>query len=244
MNVAGIKKNAFLFQFTWFFRRLVGITPEKLNLHFHQKRAKKLIAQYLKEQPSRKLQIGAQSNSIQGWLNVDIAPKNLETVYMDATQPFPFQDGAFDYVFSEHMIEHITFNEGQWMLKECYRVLKPGGKIRIATPNLQFLIELYQEHKTEIQQKYIAFSKKYFSEPIPEMDVLVINNFFRDWGHQFIHDEKSLRYLLELAGFSEILRKSINESDDENLRNLEQHGKEITEEFNHLETIVMEAAKK
>jgi predicted SAM-dependent methyltransferase len=58
---------------------------------------------------------------------------------------------VFDYVFSEHMIEHVSYAEGLLMLRECLRVLKPGGRIRIATPSLEVLLDLYKPSKTPIQ---------------------------------------------------------------------------------------------
>ncbi|NJL12529.1 MAG: hypothetical protein HC913_05705 [Microscillaceae bacterium] len=104
-------------------------------------------------------------------------------------------------------------------------------------------MDLYKEPKTEVQKEYIQFSQKYFNTPVPQMDTIVINNFFRDWGHQFIHDEKSLRFLLEQAGFQKIDRRHVNESPFPELARLEQHYKEIGEEFNILESIVVEAQK-
>jgi predicted SAM-dependent methyltransferase len=222
---------------------MVGITPENLNEKYHKNRQNELITSYLEKNNIRKLQIGAQSNSVDGWLNVDIEPKSGEVVYMDAIKLFPFEANTFDFIFTEHMIEHISFNEGDFMLRECFRVMKKGGKIRVVTPNLKFLIELYQESKTETQEDYLRFSQKYFKNQEPELDTLVINNFFRDWGHQFIHDAKSLRYLLEKAGFQQISLTKVNESRYPEFQNLEQHQKEIGEAFNHLESILIEAEK-
>jgi predicted SAM-dependent methyltransferase len=219
-------------------------TREREYIHFHRQRRERLISDYLKSHRIKKLQIGAQSNSIGDWLNVDIHPKTIDVAYMDATEPFPFLDNSLDYIYSEHMIEHITFEGGRFMINECFRTLKTGGKIRIATPDLLFLINLYTKEKSAVQNSYIHFSiERYFKDQVPPFDTLVINNFMHDWGHQFVHDEKSLNYLLKEAGFHSITRVSVGESNDENLKNVEQHGKEITDEFNRLESIVMEAQK-
>lgn len=219
-------------------------TKELEFIRIHRQRRDKLVSDYLKSHSIKKLQIGAQSNSIDGWLNVDIHPKTNEVAYMDATELFPFADNSLDYIYSEHMIEHITFEAGNFMIKECFRTLKKGGKMRVATPDLSFLINLYAKDKSAIQNQYIQFSiERYFKNQAPALDALVINNFMRDWGHQFVHDEKSLTYLLKGAGFEVITRVNVGESTDENLKNIEQHGKEITDEFNRLESIVLEAQK-
>lgn len=239
-----IKSNKVLFRTAWFLRRMVGITPEKLNAKFHQQQAAKLIDSYLSRNTVRRLQIGAQSNSVDGWLNVDIEPKSRAVAFMDATRPFPLADHTFDFIFTEHMVEHITFPEACFMLKECYRVLKPGGVIRVSTPNLGFLIDLYQNPEDPLHRSYIEQStQRYFTQPTPAMDTVVINNFFRDWGHRFIHDAKSLQYVLKQAGFSTITRCTVGESTHSALANLEQHDKEIGTDFNRLESIILEATK-
>lgn len=239
-----LQKNKFIFDLVWFFRGLAGITPEQVNHTFHKKNSSTLIQDYLQKHTVRKLQIGAQCNSINGWLNVDILPKDRQTAYMDATKPFPFNTNSFDFIFSEHMIEHISFKEGEFMLKECYRVLKPGGKIRISTPNLAFLIALYTAPKEQLHQEYVSESvKRYFKSDVPMLDTIVINNFFRDWGHQFIHDYKSLSHLLEKAGFKNSKLCQVGKSNDPVLSDLEKHGLEVSEKFNHLESIIIEAIK-
>src|SRR5438477_50522 len=80
---------------------------------------------------------GAGFNSLPGWLNTDLEPKSASVIYLDAAKPLPFAYSTFDYIFSEHVIEHIPYPQGLSMLKECFRVIKPGGTIRIATPNLE-----------------------------------------------------------------------------------------------------------
>ena len=66
----------------------------------------------------RKLQLGAGGNNVPGWLNTDIDVGSNQA-YVDATKPFPFSDGSINYVFSEHVIEHLTYEQGLGMLKEC-----------------------------------------------------------------------------------------------------------------------------
>src|SRR5437867_9832604 len=92
------------------------------------------IRSYLSSHAVRKLQLGAGTNPLAGWLNTDGYPASFRVLSVDAREPLPFSDETFDYVFSEHHIEHMTFHEGRRMLRECFRVLKPGGRIRVATP--------------------------------------------------------------------------------------------------------------
>jgi predicted SAM-dependent methyltransferase len=140
------------------------------------------------------------------------------------------------------MIEHIPYSDGLHMIAECFRVLKPNGKLRLATPNLSFLIALYQDDtKSDLQKDYIKWSTNQHIPSAPSYEAtFVINNFMRDWEHKFIYDEKTLRYSLEKAGFTKIAKRQVNNSNDENLRNLENAGR-MPVGFLELESIILEA---
>jgi predicted SAM-dependent methyltransferase len=47
----------------------------------------------------------------------------------------PFADQAFDYIFSEHFLHHLFFDEAFDLLRECHRVLRPYGVIRTVVPD-------------------------------------------------------------------------------------------------------------
>jgi len=232
----------------------------------------KVISHYFQNNQKRKLQIGAGGNPLPGWLNTDLEPTNNQIVYLDAMEPFPFADQEFDYVFSEHMIEHIHYKAGVNMLHECFRILKPGGKIRIATPDVERLVGLFSQPKTTAQRRYIEWSmtdilglynteksvlqkrrpewdidKFHFTEYFPQKDqdgvCFIINNFFRSYGHQFLYDKNTLQGALESAGFKNICQANPNYSDDENFRNIESHDNVIGEEMNQFETLILEGVR-
>src|SRR5262245_32059715 len=158
-----------------------------------------IIRNYLSQNNVRKLHIGCGGHLLQGWLNSDYYPRSFQILHLDATQPFPFNKEEFDFIFSEHMIEHVPYGQGLAMLAECFRVLKRNGVIRISTPNLPFLIELYNGPNSELERRYIEWATKAVVKDAPYGDpIFVINNFFRDWGHQFVYDEKTLAAALKI----------------------------------------------
>ena len=204
---------------------------------------KKIIEQHLSQQKVRKLHLGCGNNIINDWLNSDLFPKSNHIAHIDVTKTYPFDNETFDYVFSEHMIVMIPYTQGQHMLNECFRVLKDGGKIRISTPHLPFLISLYQKEKSELQSKYIRWATDTFIDNAPYYeDTFVINHFMHNLDLNFIYDEKVLRYSLEKAGFNEITRCDLNKSSDKILRNLE-FEKRMPEGLLQLETLTLEAVK-
>lgn len=219
-------------------------TPEKEYITFHKRRQRALLDDYLKKNAVRKLQIGAQSNSIEGWLNVDILPKENTVAYMDATEPFPLENNSLDYIFSEHMIEHVTYEGGAKMLRECYRTLKPGGKIRIATPDLQTVAKVLTDSHEPAVQRYIRFYVDRFVGPtVPYDPAQMVNILFYQFGHQFIYNESSLSQALQQAGFTQVRRCAVSVSDDPMLRTIEQHMVEMGDANNTLETMILEATK-
>lgn len=205
----------------------------------------KSIRYYLQSHEVKKLHLGAGSNILEGWLNTDMSTQSDKVVYLDITDPLPFQDGTFDYIYSEHLLEHVSHEQGISHLKECYRVLRKNGRIRIATPDLQFLINLYTcKEKTEAQQRYIRWTvDKVFPLTGFYYEAFVLNNFFHHWGHQFIYDARTLEDALRRVGFEEILPVRVKKSEDPHLENLERHGNGISEEFNELQTMVFEAIR-
>jgi SAM-dependent methyltransferase len=173
------------------------------------------IRSYFAANPVKKLQLGAGSNNAPGWLNSDINPSDSKAIYLDVTAEYPFSDGTFHYIFSEHVIEHIPWEGGLKMLKESYRVLAPGGKVRIVTPNLTKLIyALHNENSPEVQ-KFIDTNLKLFKWPDTPVRAAYIFNKSIDDGHIFMYDPATLRKTLELAGFTSIRELSLHDKTDE-----------------------------
>jgi SAM-dependent methyltransferase len=77
------------------------------------------------------------------WENLDIAPHDPSVRRADVSQGIPFPDRQFDVVYHSHMIEHIRVDAVQPFLRDCWRVLKPGGILRVATPDLERLCAVY-----------------------------------------------------------------------------------------------------
>ena len=164
---------------------------------------------------------------------------------LDAAKAFPFPDRSFDQVFSEHQIQTLTFEGGRSMLRECFRVLKTGGSIRIATLNLEILLDLFNPEKTDRQLEYIRWATDEFLPDVGEYRATaVVNNAFRAWGHQFVYDPDTLRSSLTEAGFIGISQRLPGESENPALQGLERHGVAVgNEEMNRFETMVLEGTK-
>jgi predicted SAM-dependent methyltransferase len=192
----------------------------------------------------RKLQLGAGGYHPDGWLNTDIEPGEDEA-FLDATKPFPMPDAGFSYIFSEHVFEHLTYEDGLAMLRECRRILKPGGRMRLATPNLLKLVALFQDARSDEARRYVQDKIKvqdWPNEPAPEC--FILNLELRNFGHKFVYDPATLRGSLERAGFGDVREYRPGESDDPALRGLERRHKTSVQPVNDYETMVFEAVRR
>jgi predicted SAM-dependent methyltransferase len=203
----------------------------------------RLIKEHLSLTSPKKLHLGCGYNILSGWLNTDLN-SSATVAYLDVTRRFPFGCCIFDYVFSEHVIEHIEYEHGLAMLQESYRVLRPGGKIRIVTPDFAFLEALHGCEKTELQKAYIEWAAEtWLDREIPQhAEMHVINNFVRAWGHQFIYDRTSLSQALVSAGFSQVRTCELLSSEDNVFCNLENENR-LPPGFLRLESLVLEGTK-
>jgi len=206
------------------------------------------ISDYLRNHAVRKLQLGAGiAPAVSDWLNTDIEPQAGEA-YLDATKPFPIPDGALSYIFSEHLIEHLSYRDGLTMLRECNRTLKPGGKVRIATPNLLKLVQLFNDAKNDEMRDYInrKIEADYWPETLPRTispACVILNYELKSFGHQFLYDPQTLRESLERTGFQSIREFAAGESDDPQLSGLEMRHKNVYHAMNDYETMVFEAVR-
>lgn len=82
-----------------------------------------------------KVQLGpGQRNYLPGFINVDSNFISAKTdVWADISKNIPFKDESIDFIYSHHVIEHLT--DLALHFQEVYRTLKKGGKIRIGAPN-------------------------------------------------------------------------------------------------------------
>lgn len=230
-------------------RRFIGFLPGILTFRRRKVRGylfrSSLIRAYLSSARVARLQLGAAGNVIDGWLNTSLRPRSPRIVFLDVTEPFPFDRGVFDYILSEHLIEHLSYNDGRFMLAECFRVLKPGGKIRLSTPDLGMVAGLLSQGG-EKGASYVRWIASTFPGDVPvESASIVVNNLFYNWGHRFLYDLTTLKTVLEETGFICVTAWEVGVSDDAVLRGVELHqGKSASdEEMSRFEALVVEAMR-
>jgi len=206
--------------------------------------ARTTIERYLASTGVRKLQIGAGTNNLPGWLNTDIEPREGQA-FLDAMKPFPIPDNSLKYVYAEQVIEHLPFEGGMVMLRESHRVLAPGGKLRVATPDLRQLVALFDQDDTEAERRFVTAQLKLEGLSVKERErpLFIMNMYFHAWGHQFLYDQQTLQLALESVGFRDVRFLRHNESDDPELRNIERHIYVVGSDIDEYVTMIVQASK-
>lgn len=151
------------------------------------------------------LNVGASGHHIPGWISLDVKPDE-RGIRLDAAKPWPLPDECATAVRSEHMIEHLGYEDARTYLSEAFRVLEPGGVCRTVTPDLEAIARAYLEGDPPMLEAhrghgYDAPTWSHF-----------VNNYIRLWGHRHIFDFAGLSELLGECGFEQIERTRFGES--------------------------------
>jgi predicted SAM-dependent methyltransferase len=89
------------------------------------------------------LNLGCGKRYHKDWVNLDFVSNSADVRAHNLLQGIPFENNTFDVVYHSHVLEHFNQSDGKKFIEECYRVLKPGGIIRIAVPDLEQIVRQY-----------------------------------------------------------------------------------------------------
>jgi|GEM_PF-884559 len=77
------------------------------------------------------------------WVNLNFTASGPEVIAHNLYHGIPFADGTFEVVYHSHVLEHFPKEFGGFFIKECKRVLKPGGILRVVVPDLEQMVREY-----------------------------------------------------------------------------------------------------
>jgi predicted SAM-dependent methyltransferase len=77
------------------------------------------------------------------WTNVDLVSTDEGVIAHNLTQGLPFPDASFDVVYHSHVLEHFAKTEAEFFMRECCRVLRPHGVLRVVVPDLEQIAQTY-----------------------------------------------------------------------------------------------------
>jgi predicted SAM-dependent methyltransferase len=151
------------------------------------------------------LHLGCGTKYLRGFVNVDANPLQKTDLWLDVRCGLPFATASVDSIYSTHMIEHLYPDELDKLLRECARVLKAEGGMRIVVPSLSSAIIAFQEKRYD--WFYDAFPRHFDS-----LGGRFSNFVFCDGQHRTAFDVSYLDEVLRKAGFMEIAESAEGQS--------------------------------
>lgn len=105
-----------------------------------------------------KLNIGSGNKKLEGYVNIDNQPKtNPDYCFNIGAEVWPFEDDSVEAIRASHILEHLTTDEFMHVMKEMYRVAKPGAPIAVVVPHPRHDVFVNDPtHKTPITLTTLA----------------------------------------------------------------------------------------
>ncbi|MDJ1184822.1 class I SAM-dependent methyltransferase [Roseofilum casamattae] len=153
----------------------------------------------LKPTNINKLEIGVgNSAKKQGFITSDLS---LSTDFPhDLRLGLPFPDQSIDFIYSEHVLEHFSYNDLLFLLEDCHRVLKPNGMFSMVVPDPTIYLKAYFHSDPLEVKKYCSYD--WGLDYSSKMDY-VNYIFYMDGQHRYMFDRESIVQILSKVGFQD-----------------------------------------
>lgn len=163
--------------------------------------------QLLLTDPQRKVKLNLGCHRVMfhhGWVNIDVLDVSQHAgaygyhfLHHDVIKGIPFNTGAVSLIYTSHMLEHLGFDEGLALLRDCRRVLSPDGCMRVIVPDAGALLSMYREGDSSPYEMFhqINGECERVKTPIRKLWSLLMDN------HRSVYDYQELATQLALAGF-------------------------------------------
>lgn len=140
----------------------------------------------------------------------------------DLTHGIPASDNSLEVVYHSHMLEHLSNEEGLVFLKECYRVLQPGGLMRVLVPDLGLWCKNYANGDDFFFDEYRRITLRGNTELYPT-NAAVFMGMLHNHGHKMGYDFDLLNHRLIALGFDRIRRTLFQDSDLPEIADIEHY---------------------
>jgi predicted SAM-dependent methyltransferase len=196
------------YEFGCLARRVVNVFSPRYRARIRRLRAQNGIS----------LNLGSGGKGLPGWINIDARWSADCYVACDIRRRLPLRDGQVMRLFAEHVVEHLDFRgDIPVVFGEFYRVLEPGGTVRIIVPDAGRFAEAYANLSREAAFQALGWDLDNLPRDI-HTPMHVLNHIFHQSGeHLFGWDFDTMRLLLNQAGFTHVSRQQYRVSSDPEL---------------------------
>jgi predicted SAM-dependent methyltransferase len=189
-----------------------------------------------------KVQFGSGPIACENWLNYDCSPtmriqriplvgpiarRRMTTVfddkvlYGDTRSGLPLADSSVSFLYCSHVLEHLSLEDFRLTLKDCYRILVPGGVFRGVMPDLEAVIAKYQNDDAPNACSRMMESSYLATVSRPRGLVGLAKMLWGNSRHLWLWDYKGTKEELETAGFANVRRAQFGDSVYPEFRNIE-----------------------
>ena len=204
------------------------------------------LARHIRSLAFDRLHVGCGDIILPEWLNIFYERrqeygclKKGETSFClnyNLLKSWPFDDESISFVAGSHFIEHLELSDGIKFLKECYRVLKKGGIVRLSCPDLETYAKNYVANNTAFFQDEAIQRGCYFKDAETPGEIFIAKAYDSGGAHKWFYDYESLKHIAIIAGFKSVHKRGRLEGNCPDLEKLEPPEREI-------ETLYLEAVK-
>ena len=138
-----------------------------------------------------RLHLGCGLDRKPDWTNVDLF--GYGDIALNLTRALPIESGIAHCIFQEHLLEHLTLPQGFDLLSECYRILQPGGVLRIGVPDTGSYIQSYIDGGKGLIE---------IARPGRPTPLIAMQEIFYWYGHLTMYDLRTLTMTCRAVGFT------------------------------------------
>ena len=149
------------------------------------------------------------------WTTVDMTQEC--DIYWDLRHPIPLPSNSVSKIYSSHLFEHLTYQQGQKLLQESVRLLKPGGTFSICVPNARMYIEAYLGLR-DLPSECFGYEPAFNSTTSIDAVNYVA---YMSGEHKYMFDQENLLHLLSGAGLTKVTDRPFDPSCDRAERDFE-----------------------
>lgn len=167
------------------------------------------------EKGESRLHLGCGNRILDGWVNIDIRWRPGILVMKLPEGLRRFKDNSVRYIYTSHFLEHLEYPKiALVFVRECYRILTPGGILRIGVPGIERIIRAYVQNDRAFFEIQEQMHPAWCTTKLEHL----MHALQQDGEHKYGYDFETISKLLSQAGFSKIVNSDFNKSEIEDLR--------------------------
>lgn len=152
--------------------------------------------------------------AIPGYINIGNFPD--ADVMLDINGGLPYASSSVDAIYCPHVLQTLSQSRAASLLRECRRILKPGGNIRISTIDLDLIVENFKDRDWYKKSNLFDGQNNWIANSCEQLNMIM-----REWDHKYLYNIEELRRIAESVGLNFINSCNAKESSLPGIENIE-----------------------